>query len=1016
VDTGPRLGSYDLRGELGRGGSGVVYRAYDRRLHREVALKVLQGAADERALEEFKREARAAAKLRHPGIVVIYGAEVVEGARVVALELVEGGSLAQRLKRGALASREAAKLVADLAAAVQAAHAQGIVHRDLKPANVLLEKDGRPRLTDFGLARDEDVAGRSRTGDVMGTPAYMAPEQARGDVKGIGPWTDVWGLGAVLFEALSGAKPFAGTTAAEVLRRVVDETEVPSLSRMRSKARLEPLPTDLVTICQKALEKDRRRRYPTAAALEDDLRRWLDGREVLAKPASKLELARRAFGRNFRSIAVGLGVAVAATPLFFLVPAILSGSERREHYRQVLASVGSGPSRLPKDTAVYELTKDADPGAVPLLVAQLDASTPKLLAATRAKLLSVQEPRDAEERGRQPKLVHLVEALDAVDRVGPDERIERKRIHALEEARRRLGARANAQAASLLASEQAASLGEDLPRVAVAVDALGRLRRPEAAAALGRFLHAVESDELAIAAVHALGRIGDARAVRFVLRDGQRVERGGALGVKMLGTLKAELNSSVPTFEARTAIDYLDQARLSLEILDDRTRALDALGRALALDPEEIDALQVRADIFIMKRDWAPAIKDYEKILALDPDSPEIRADYGFTLARAGEPDRGLAECDRAVAEAPRNARVWASRGDLRDTRHDDAAALADLGHAIELDPGYAAPWAVRASVKSRMGDHRGAVEDYSHALELEPTSAAMWNNRGAARLKVKDLAGALSDFAHALGLSPRDTSILVNRSRILLGSHDTRQAIADCDKALAIDPACAKALAIRANARREENDVNGGRADLDRAVGLEPGEPEVWGAVGDFEFGLGRYREALDAFDRQVMLDTTSVTALAHRALAKLAAPINDVTGALEDLSRAIEKEKEDGSLYCLLGMAYLTKKDYVQAEEAYTKSVTLTPGFARAWAERAQCRLQSGNLEGALADSTRAIEVDGSYSWAHAMLAIVRRAQGDRDAAIRELKIAIQLAKPGVDNVDALRQVLVELESGSQ
>ncbi len=314
------------------------------------------------------------------------------------------------------------------------------------------------------------------------------------------------------------------------------------------------------------------------------------------------------------------------------------------------------------------------------------------------------------------------------------------------------------------------------------------------------------------------------------------------------------------------------------------------------------------------------------------------------------------------------------------------------------------------------MGDHRGAVEDDTRALELDPTSATIWNNRGAARLKVKDATGALADFAHALTLSPRDASILVNRARILLGSHDTRSAISDCDKALAIDPACVGAFCIRANARREEKDVTGGRADLQRAIELGPREAEVWGAVGDFEVGLGRYREALDAFDRQVMLDSSNVTALAHRALARLAAPINDVNGALEDISRAIEKEKEDGSLYCLLGMAYLGKRDYVHAEEAYTKAVTLTPGFARAWAERAQIRLQSGNLEGALADATRAIEVDGKYSWAHAMLALVRRSRGERDAAIRELKLAVELAKPGVDDPEGLRRALAELEAGNQ
>ncbi len=230
--SGPE--EYELLGELGRGGMGVVYKARHRRLNRLVALKMIRGAnVDEVQIARFKIEAEAVATLRHPNILQIYDVGEYNGAPYVALELLEGGSLFDRLRASLLPPRQAAEWMVPLVLAMDAAHKAGIVHRDLKPANVLFTADGVPKITDFGLAkRLEKDEGQTRTGQVMGTPSYMAPEQARGDTKLAGPPADIYSLGAILYEMLAGRPPFKGASAMDTVKQVI-EVEPVSPSRVQ---------------------------------------------------------------------------------------------------------------------------------------------------------------------------------------------------------------------------------------------------------------------------------------------------------------------------------------------------------------------------------------------------------------------------------------------------------------------------------------------------------------------------------------------------------------------------------------------------------------------------------------------------------------------------------------------------------------------------------------------------------------------------------------------------------------
>jgi eukaryotic-like serine/threonine-protein kinase len=282
----PQLPGYEVEAVLGRGGMGVVYQARHLRLNRTVALKMLVAGphAGPEELERFLREAEAVAGLHHPNIVELYDAGEVEGRPYFTMQLVEGGNLAQKLAAAPLSPRSAAELIAAVADAIEVAHQAGIIHRDLKPANVLLAAGGTPKVTDFGLARRlEDRDGQTLSGAALGTPSYMAPEQARGDKGAISPATDVYSLGAILYEMLTGRPPFRAESASATLQQVIADEPVPP-------ARLNPqLPRDLETICLKCLNKERARRYASAAALADDLRRFGRGEPIVARPATPRE-------------------------------------------------------------------------------------------------------------------------------------------------------------------------------------------------------------------------------------------------------------------------------------------------------------------------------------------------------------------------------------------------------------------------------------------------------------------------------------------------------------------------------------------------------------------------------------------------------------------------------------------------------------------------------------------------------------------------------------------------------
>ena len=355
---GESFGDYELISLVARGGMGVVFKARHTKLNRLVALKMILAGqlACPADIQRFRSEAQAAARLDHPGIVPVYEVGECQGLHYFTMAFVEGASLAERLHEGPLDALEAARLVREIAAIIHFAHDNGVIHRDLKPGNVLIDKQRQPKLTDFGLAKRTDGAGgASGSGQLLGTPSYMAPEQANGTAS-VGPAADIYGLGALLFALLTGRPPFQAATMFDTVVQVMS-SDPPAPTALNSA-----VPRDLETICLKCLEKAPGKRYSSAADFQDDVDRFLSGRPILARPVGLWERGRKWVRRRPGPAASAAVTVLALAAMFAVVvdfnfrlknsatPPTLNGSWRRRatispELRWNAASLPSGMTR-----------------------------------------------------------------------------------------------------------------------------------------------------------------------------------------------------------------------------------------------------------------------------------------------------------------------------------------------------------------------------------------------------------------------------------------------------------------------------------------------------------------------------------------------------------------------------------------------------------------------------------------------------------------------------------------------
>ncbi len=734
-EPGARVGRYEIVREVARGGMAVVFEAWDPELKRKVAVKVLKEADPAR----LRREAAAAARLRHPNIVAVH--EV--GPDFIAMDFVEG----RTLDWGAMDLRGRVALLETVARAVEHAHAQGVVHRDLKPANILVGPDGRPVLTDFGLAKAEGEEDLTRTGSVAGTPHFMAPEQVRGRAREAGPAADVWALGVLLHEAVSGRRPFDGGTPLEIYDRIV---------------RSDPAPLEgpLGAVAAKALEKEPGRRYGSAGDFAEELRRWLAGEAVSARPEGPgARWARRA-RRNPLPMAVAAALSVAIAALFLW--------------------------RLEREAALERVRQQA-----------------------RTSLKAALELRRAGANERMREFLPDLEAAYAAAPGLPEvEHLMGRMYRALLEDGRALGCQERALAKD---PRYAPALYEKLvllwrrhDRESVRGEGASAPPAPEAEARLLLpLLPGGLSEAEARAARGIAGR--DAGLLREALRLDPFLDEAWE------GLARAERAALGPGMEERER-RWREAERVYDEaIAKDRGYLPHLLGRA---DLRQERGTWRRIHGLDAHPDYAAAVADLTA--AIGAGSLEAvwrrgfvrtqRAVYRIKVGEDPREDARDAEEDltRVIERDPEAVRAWTWRGNVRYHRgtwsgaeSEFDAAAADFEEALRLAPGSSDVLMRRGRLRARRGRFEEAEADFAAAVAANPQSPWAWTWRGTAWIG-RDAARAEDCFARALAIDAEHTDAWEERGRSRFGRGDWAGAAADWLRAVALNPGLEKALGER--------------------------------------------------------------------------------------------------------------------------------------------------------------------------------------------------------------------------
>jgi eukaryotic-like serine/threonine-protein kinase len=717
----PRIPGYEVQGMVGHGGMGVVYRARHLRLNRPVALKMLLSGSCARPAERdrFRQEAEAVAGLIHPNIVPVYDSGDHDGRPFFTMELVEGGTLAGKLAGTPLSARDAAALVATLAEAVAVAHAAGIVHRDLKPSNILLALDGTPKVSDFGLARRvEGGLGLTQTGAALGTPSYMSPCQARGDKHALGPATDVYALGAILYECLTGRPPFKAESALVTLHQVLTQDPVPP-SRLNAR-----VPRDLETVCLKCLEKDPARRYATAAELAADLRRFGRGEAIMARPPGAVERAAR-WVRRRPALAASLAAGVLLASA--LVGAVVWWNGQRAAVEAAAAAYA--------EADLNESERLRDQG-------EFKASA-AVLQRAKDRLGEFVPPELRDRLATAFANLELVERLDAI-------RLERARVKPPAET---LSALVTPQTEAANGTAAGRHYAETFRQAGIGVpgddptEVAARVRASPVRGALVAALDdwaacAADGDQLAW--VLAVLRHADPDPWRDRVRDPATWDDPEAL---------RDLTGRVRLSEQSPHLLAVLGARLRAKKID----AVPFMARVAAAYPRDFWANIELGNAYLGQANAAEAAESYRLALELRPEVTSVRYALGCMYLGLRRWDKCVAEFEQAIRLDPDNAWYHNRLGVCWDWRggHDDKA-MAEYRESIRLDPTIGWTHHHLAVVLKRKERFEEAAAEFTEAARLFPEKRFEWKrDLWLVLLRLGRGAAALADWKQELASRP---------------------------------------------------------------------------------------------------------------------------------------------------------------------------------------------------------------------------------------------------------------------
>jgi len=942
TESGGLAADYEILGELGHGGMGVVFKARHRRLNRIVALKMIgdgkHALAEQRA--RFLIEAEAVARLRHPHIVQIYDFGEADGQPFVTLEWLEGGSLADRLKGTTQPARAAAELIATLASAMHAAHQAGIIHRDLKPSNVLFDGAGGPKIADFGLAKRLEVAdGHTLSGQVMGIPSYMAPEQAQGQVHRIGPAADIYALGATLYEMLTGRPPFKAPSTMETLHQVIYEEVVPP-SRLQVR-----VARDLETICLKCLHKEPQKRYSSAAELADDLRRYLANRPIRARRTPLWERGAKWIRRRPATATLaGLGVAAVMA---------LVATGRIEAER--VAGLGA---RCDQElfTAQAEVAKERWADARLILTNLLTTLKP--------------EPRLDALRDRAAGLLAQVERG-----------IQGQAFQSQGEQRHRLFLQRRNEAFF----HETRFTGLDLPANLQATRAAAR-------AALAIFAVAGPGDSWTLPAL----------PTSLSPQEQTEINEGCYELLLVLANAVAQaLPGEDPILQGDLGLGILEQA---VRLRSEPTRAYH-LRRAACLARKGDTAGEARAlalaqhlqpttahDHFLdgqeryRRGDWSAALGHFDTVLRLQPDHFWAQCLSAICSIQTNQPGMASIGLNVCLQREPQFVWLYLLRGFASGQAAVQARAA---GKALQIRDG-----SFEAGAENQF---EAAEADYRKALELlarrpsDELRYVLLVNRALMRSQRGKLDQAVADFAEAIRLDERHYNAYAGLAQVYERQQKWDEAVEQLTQAIARKPGWSPLYRGRATVQMARDDASpedraAALRDLEDAIRHEaPGNTVLASdhtQHGELLRRGRRFEDALGACD--TALKVVPDYDQAHRLRVMVLLDLNRHEEVIRACDGALAQGKPWADIHEIRGVARAGRGDFAGAIADYSQALVLRPGQPRVLSLRGLAYLVSSAPRLALRDFDEALRQDASNGEAHGGrgLALVRL--GDHRAAV--------------------------------
>jgi tetratricopeptide (TPR) repeat protein/tRNA A-37 threonylcarbamoyl transferase component Bud32 len=1085
------IGFYQDVELIDQGGMGCILRATDGKIGRQVALKMLlSNISGHRQIQRrFLNEARITGQLEHPNIVPIHEMDRTEDGRdYFSMKLIQGRSLAERVETAAKRARATGKghdgrrWLPDflkICDAMSFAHSKRIIHRDLKPANVMVGEFGEVLVMDWGLAKDLGEAegaeeetsdnqltdsqmaqldsGLTQTGQVMGTVAYMPPEQAGGQGGRVDARSDVYSLGAILYELLTLRPPFEGVDT----QRILGEVRKGRLISPSERAPEATIPRELEGVVLRAMARKPVERYPDVKALQADIEAYLEGRTLAAADYNPLQLLGKWIGRNRTACTV-------ATVALLLGGGLLGAlawrdqQNRNQRYETALHEAGDriarvgDISRLTTERSVVDSNSGVERRDTPeeriFRKQAIEAYVAAAGALDRALLV---RPGDPDARGRRLETGqdigrmalqggdyllarqaflqlegHGVSSTDVADLVKKVETAERyigtlrkKRLHAiLEDLSRGLGRGGRPRGAPLLPDYVFEASGyRDRQTVEILGDNLRTL-------------------------VEHCKRGGDAFAWSQAERDRAtflcRVL--ARLGLRecapLLGEWMAVVTDPDMAIEAGLALCNTRRIEAEVHLLAARDRFGGNSNTWVAIQPffERIPDREVldspstpmefwnRGQVFDEKKEYGRAIAAYTRAIELAPNFLEAYSGRGSVLSSQGNPDAAIADFSKVIEIDPGRWQCFLLRASAYVDQGNKDAALADLNQAIRINARIPFAYNRRGNLFQEKGVLDAALADYNRAILIDPKRAKFYSNRGNVFRTKGNLNAALADYTKSIELDPKSAINYCNRGSSQTAAGNLREAISDFNQAIELDPQYAPAYYARGRARKAQGDLNAAITDFDQAIAFNSAyTADVYSQRGQAFQEKGDLQEAIASYTRAIEIQPNRADLYRYRGF--LFALNNDFDGAMIDFDKAIERDPNCAESYRNRGNTFLQKRDLKGALADYNRSIELDPKVAGAYDSRGTVLAEmknwkaaladynrsielapksalfyynrgnffgkTGNLDAAIADLTRSCQLNPQYAMAFYSRGACLGNQGDLDAAIRDFTRAIEL-----------------------